>query len=88
VQSLRLSEADKAAGTDETITFQENGTVTLEDIRQIVQEEMSNQLGPISASLNRLSRKDRVSIGNVLAGIGYIVGLMGLVMFISSRRKG
>ena len=77
----------ETTGPKQMFAAQGDGTITLEDMRRIVREEVSNQLGPISASLNRLHREDRVSIGDVLAGIGYIVGLMGLAMFIYSKRK-
>jgi nickel transport protein len=78
-QSKSISEITRSPG---------DFAVTSEDIRRIVQEEVSKQLSPLAATLNRLAREERVSPGDVIAGIGYIVGLMGLVMFIYSRKKG
>jgi nickel transport protein len=62
-------------------------TVTLEEIRAVIGEEVSRQLEPLAAKLSRLEKDDRVTVSEVFAGIGYILGLMGLVLFFKSKTK-
>lgn len=67
---------------------EEVGTaVTTEEIRAIIREEISRELDPLSAKVSRLQENDRVTVHDVFAGVGYILGLMGLVMFFKSRIK-
>ena len=51
----------------------------------ITQEELGEST--TSTSLKREQREDSASIGKVFVGIGCILGLMGLIMFIYSKRK-
>jgi len=51
----------------------------------LTQEELGEST--TSASLKREQREDRISIGKVFAGIGFVLGLLGLALFIYSKRK-
>ena len=55
------------------------------DIEQVVDRAVARQLAPIRRAMEE-SRKQR-RISDVIGGIGYIVGLMGLVMYFRSKRK-
>jgi len=55
------------------------------DIEQIVDRAVARQLAPILRALEE-SRRQR-KIVDIIGGIGYIVGLMGLIMYFRSKRK-
>ncbi len=59
----------------------------IEDIRSVVAEEVAKQLEPLHERIARLQKENRIRVREIFAGIGYILGLMGLVMYFQSRRK-
>lgn len=61
--------------------------VNIEDIRAVVREEVTAQIQPLSRNIAKLQKQERVSTREIFAGIGYIVGLMGLFMYFQSKRK-
>jgi nickel transport protein len=64
----------------------EVGAVSADELGQIVREEVSRQLEPVKASLRELEKDQGVSFEEVIAGLGYIFGLLGVYMFFKSRR--
>ena len=56
-----------------------------EDIEQAVEKALSRQLAPIRRALEESRRERRFS--DVVGGIGYIVGLMGLILYFRSRQR-
>jgi len=61
--------------------------VNIDDIRAVVREEVTAQIQPLSRNIAKLQKQERVSTREIFAGIGYIVGLMGLYMYFQSKRK-
>ncbi|MBW1671404.1 MAG: hypothetical protein JRJ40_08375, partial [Deltaproteobacteria bacterium] len=62
------------------------GTVTLtnKEFEQI----LDRKLNPIKEQLLRLSEQgDRVGFRDVVAGLGYIAGLMGLAIYLAQRKR-
>jgi nickel transport protein len=57
-----------------------------EQIRTIVDEELDKKLDPIIRAVLRSQAKGP-SIHDVLGGIGYIVGIMGIIMYFRSKRN-
>ncbi|MEW5914323.1 MAG: hypothetical protein AB1814_17350 [Thermodesulfobacteriota bacterium] len=55
------------------------------------QEELAlllrRELGPIKAELVRLANRQRVSPGEVVGGLGWIVGLAGLILWLRGRKS-
>jgi nickel transport protein len=49
---------------------------------------LDQKLGPIKAQLARLSGDRGISVHDVVAGLGYILGLMGLAAYMRFRRQG
>ena len=50
---------------------------------------LDRKLAPIQARLNRLAREgDQVTLKDVVGGLGWILGLVGLAAFFMSRREG
>jgi len=60
---------------------------TAEDIRKIVREELSRQIEPVRRGIIDLEKKEKVSIRDVFSGIGYILGLMGMALFVYNLRQ-
>ncbi len=54
------------------------------EIERVVEKVVARQLAPIRRALEESRRQRRLS--DIIGGIGYIVGLMGLVLYFRSRR--
>jgi cobalt/nickel transport system permease protein len=62
------------------------GTVTLTSIE--FEQILDRKLNPLKEQLLRLAEQgDRVGFRDVVAGLGYIAGLMGLAMYLTQRRR-
>lgn len=62
--------------------------ITLEDIQHAVDKSLDNKLSPIVKKLNRLSDSDhKPGISDILGGIGYIIGLVGIGAYVHYRNK-
>jgi nickel transport protein len=59
----------------------------LHQIKGIIDASLDEKLKPIVRQLAKAEQRG-VSFTEVMGGIGYIFGIMGLVMYFSSRRKG
>lgn len=57
-----------------------------ERIRAIVSEELDRKLAPLMREVALLSQ-DGPCLTDVIGGIGYIAGIMGLLMYFKARRK-
>lgn len=55
------------------------------EVEQVVEKVVARQLAPIRRALEESRRRQRFS--DVVGGIGYIVGLMGLVLYFRSKRR-
>ena len=55
------------------------------EIERIIDRSVARQLAPIHRALEESGRQRGIS--DVIGGVGYIVGLMGLVMYFRSKRK-
>jgi nickel transport protein len=60
--------------------------VTSDEIRDIVEKALDKKLNPVLKMLSE-SKNRAPSIGDILGGIGYIIGLVGLAAYIGSRKK-
>ncbi|NPA94314.1 MAG: cobalt transporter CbiM [Thermodesulfobacteria bacterium] len=80
-----LSHQDVAQGGPSNDT----GAVQCKDIGKVVDRILAKRLEPIKAELQRLAMaQNRVTVKDVVAGLGYIVGIMGIWAYISSRKGG
>jgi nickel transport protein len=61
--------------------------IDIDDFRRVVSEEIAKQLEPLHERISRLQKEQRLPVREIFAGIGYILGLMGLVMYFQSRRR-
>jgi nickel transport protein len=58
-----------------------------QQIRAVVEQIIDSRLKPIQRELARIRKDEGPSFTEVAGGIGYILGLMGLIMYFKSRRK-
>lgn len=61
--------------------------VDVERIRMIVEKALDAKLKPIVKTLAKIQEKKGPGFLEVLAGIGYIFGLLGLILYIKSKKK-
>ncbi len=60
--------------------------LTREDIQSIVDRSLDNKLKPMMKLIAGL-RNDSPSVTDILGGIGYIIGLVGLAAYIRNRKR-
>ena len=59
-----------------------------EDIEAIVEETLQKELAPMAASLKRPENPNQgPTLTDILSGLGYILGLVGVGMYFNYRRK-
>lgn len=58
-----------------------------EEVQNIVAKAVSQEVAPLKRQLQSL-QQDRVSLQDILGGLGYILGLMGLTFYFKSRGSG
>lgn len=71
----------------ETVPVQVNEVQNDQDIRLLLREELGAELGPIKRQLAEL-KQDSVSFTDIVGGLGYILGLAGLISYMRFRREG
>lgn len=73
------SESEMTAGKAAVVLSQEK-------LRNIVSEELDKQLSPLNQRLNKLNNSGP-GITEIIGGIGYIFGLMGLYLYFKKREN-
>jgi len=61
------------------------GVLSVADIERAVDKALAWQLAPIRRELKESREKARFS--DIVGGIGYIIGLVGLALYFHSRRR-
>ncbi len=59
----------------------------MEKIKAMMEEVLDVRLRPISRGLARLQEERGPGLTEILGGIGYIFGLMGIVLYFKSRKR-
>jgi len=62
-------------------------TADMEQIRIMVEKAIDDRLKPIVRMLARLQEERGPGFNEIIGGIGYIFGLMGIVLYFKSRKK-
>ena len=68
-------------------TGKQSVQMDVEQIQSIVENALDKKLTPMTKLLAK-SQEKRISFSEVVGGIGYIFGIMGIVMYFKSRRQG
>ncbi|MBW1768300.1 MAG: hypothetical protein JRJ65_14795 [Deltaproteobacteria bacterium] len=61
--------------------------VDMEQIRIMVEKAIDDRLKPIVRMLARIQEERGPGLTEIIGGIGYIFGLMGIVLYFKSRKK-
>ncbi len=67
--------------------IKEVAEVHLDQIKRIIDTSLDEKLKPIMRELTRAQQKG-VSFTEVIGGIGYIFGIMGIILYFSSKKRG
>lgn len=62
------------------------GRIDQEQIRIMIEETIDKKLKPISKSITLLNKEKEPGAKEIFSGLGYIIGIMGIVLYIRSRR--
>lgn len=62
-------------------------TSDAQEIRSIIEQALDERLRPILRELAQSRKEKEPGSSEIIAGIGFIFGLMGLIMYFRSRRK-
>lgn len=63
--------------------------ISEEELRKIIREEVSKELQPIYGLLKEIAMDlTKPTLSKVLAGVGYILGIMGLIIYFRKRKNG
>lgn len=61
--------------------------VDMEQIRLVIEEALDARLKPIMRTLARIQKERRPGFTEIIGGVGYIFGLMGLILYFKGRKK-
>ena len=62
--------------------------VVMEKVRIVVEETLDSRLRPILRALAKIQQEKSSGFAEIIGGIGYLFGIMGLVLYFKSRKKG
>jgi nickel transport protein len=75
-----------SSNAEPTVHMPRNLEITRQDIEKIVDQVVDKKLQPVIRMLTRL-QETGPSLRDILAGIGYILGLAGIAAYILGRKK-
>jgi nickel transport protein len=85
--SADVSHAPPAAARDAIPSAPDAAlSVDSDEIRIIVEKALDKKMAPVLKMISEL-RERAPSMSDILGGIGYIIGLVGLAAYVSSRKK-
>ncbi len=87
-QSLKMPEKPDEKETVNTETRISEPCLTHHDIEHAVEQALDRKLKPVITQLNRsLNPDEEPSFSEIIGGIGYIIGLIGIGTYFNYRRK-
>lgn len=81
-EAVALLEKKPAEGPSQAIAV----GLSREDIKDLIEESLDRKLRPIVRMMTE-SRKKGPSVSEIVGGIGYILGLMGVAIYFKNRGK-
>ncbi len=72
-----------------SIVFPETSSVDLKEIQSIIEDTLDEKLKPIMREMIEIkkSQEDKISPTEIIGGIGYIIGIFGIVAYFLSRKR-
>ncbi len=59
----------------------------LDEIHRIVDESISNKTRPLIREIAKMGQGEEAGFKEIVGGIGYIFGIIGVIMFFLSRKE-
>ena len=78
---------EEQKGQKQESKLKEVAKVDLDQIKKIINSSLDERLRPIMRELKKIQQK-KVSFTEVIGGIGYIFGIMGIILYFSNKKKG
>ncbi|KXS37479.1 MULTISPECIES: hypothetical protein [unclassified Candidatus Frackibacter] len=79
-------DTDKINQTEDKIRqSSKDKLIAQEEVRSILKEELSKQIAPLNRKITQLQIKKGPGMTEVIGGIGYIFGLMGIAFYFKSK---
>ena len=69
-----------------SIVSPETSLVDLKEIQSIIEDTLDEKLKPIMREIKK-SREDKISPTEIIGGIGYIIGIFGIIAYFLSRKR-
>jgi nickel transport protein len=85
-QAQKQEKISSGRASTESVPKPAGTALSREDVRKAVEEALDNKLGPVLRMLAE-SRQRGPSLQDVLGGLGYILGLVGLGTYVHYRKK-
>jgi nickel transport protein len=83
---LESTDREKADNTP-VITSPPLADMEVDKVRAMIEEVVDSRLDPILRRLAKLQEESGPGLTEVIGGIGYIFGIMGLIMYLKARKK-
>jgi len=64
----------------------ETSSVDLKEIQSIIEDALDEKLKPIMREIKK-SQEDKISPTEIIGGIGYIIGIFGIIAYFLSRKR-
>jgi nickel transport protein len=58
----------------------------LKEIQSIIEDTLDEKLKPIMREIKK-SQEDKISPTEIIGGIGYIIGIFGIIAYFLSRKR-
>jgi nickel transport protein len=69
-----------------SIVSPETSSVDLKEIQSIIEDTLDEKLKPIMREIKK-SQEDKISPTEIIGGIGYIIGIFGIIAYFLSRKR-
>ena len=69
-----------------SIVSSETSLVDLKEIQSIIEDTLDEKLKPIMREIKK-SREDKISPTEIIGGMGYIIGIFGIIAYFLSRKR-
>ena len=72
-----------------SIVFPETSSLDLKEIQSIIEDTLDEKLKPIMREMIEIkkSQEDKISPTEIIGGIGYIIGIFGIIAYFLSRKR-
>jgi nickel transport protein len=64
----------------------EVSSLELEEVRTLIENTLDEKLAPIMREIKK-SQEDKISTTEIVGGIGYIIGIFGIIAYFLSRKR-